>query len=178
MNLGERIKESRKRKGLTQRQLADLIGVKHNSISNWENNQNKPDPDTLELLCGALDVSPSYLLGYNSYSSEKKMTNFHAFIHEFEKYESIYNIRTNQVEIFLESEPGTKYVISAELYNDFLEFTQQRIETEFEMMLKRSQKIIAKNDLKLVLNAAHDEGATAEQKVTADAIMTDDSEWE
>ncbi len=33
MSLGKRIKEARLKKGLTQRQLADLIGVKHNSIS-------------------------------------------------------------------------------------------------------------------------------------------------
>lgn len=62
MALGDNIKLARKSKGLTQKQLADLIGAKHNSISNWENNQNFPDPDTIELICGALDVSPSDLL--------------------------------------------------------------------------------------------------------------------
>ena len=49
-------------KGLTQKQLADLIGAAHNSISDWENNKNKPDPDTIELLCGALKITPNYLL--------------------------------------------------------------------------------------------------------------------
>ena len=60
--LGSRIKQARKNKGLTQRQLADLIGAKHNSISNWEKDQNKPDPDTIELLCGVLDITPNWLL--------------------------------------------------------------------------------------------------------------------
>ena len=63
MNFGDKIREARKSKKLTQRQFAELIDAKHNSVSNWENNQNKPDPDTIERICGVLDISPSYLLG-------------------------------------------------------------------------------------------------------------------
>lgn len=62
LTFGGKIKEARKQKNLTQKQLADLIGAAHNSISDWENNKNKPDPDTIELLCGALKITPNYLL--------------------------------------------------------------------------------------------------------------------
>lgn len=62
LTFGEKIKEARKQKNLTQKQLADLIGAAHNSISDWENNKNKPDPDTIEVLCGALKITPNYLL--------------------------------------------------------------------------------------------------------------------
>lgn len=60
---GERLIESRKKKNITQKDLAKIIGVKHNSVSNWENDKCKPDVDTIEVLCGVLDISPSYLLG-------------------------------------------------------------------------------------------------------------------
>ena len=63
---GERLKTARKNKKLTQKELALKIGAKHNSVSDWENNKNKPDPDTIELLCGVLDMSPNYLIGSNS----------------------------------------------------------------------------------------------------------------
>ena len=63
MSLGERLKIARKNKGLTQKQLADCIGSKHNSVSDWENQKSKPDPDTIELICGTLDITPNYLLG-------------------------------------------------------------------------------------------------------------------
>ena len=63
---GERLKAARKSKNLTQKELALKIGAKHNSISDWENNKNKPDPDTIELLCGVLAISPNYLLGSSS----------------------------------------------------------------------------------------------------------------
>lgn len=39
-----------------------MIGAKHNSISNWENDQNRPDPTVLETLCHVLEVTANYLL--------------------------------------------------------------------------------------------------------------------
>lgn len=62
LTFGGKIKEARKTIGLTQKQLAGLIGAAHNSISDWENDKNKPDPDTIELLCGVLKITPNYLL--------------------------------------------------------------------------------------------------------------------
>lgn len=61
MTFGDRLRKARKDKGLTQKQLADLIGAKHNSISDWENNKNRPDPDTIEYICGALEIPVSRL---------------------------------------------------------------------------------------------------------------------
>lgn len=61
-SFGQRLKEARQNKGLTQKQLADLIKAKHNSVSNWENDQNRPDADTLGLICERLDVTPTHLL--------------------------------------------------------------------------------------------------------------------
>lgn len=60
---GKRLKSARVSKKLTQKELALKIGAKHNSVSDWENDKNKPDPDTIELLCGILEISPNYLLG-------------------------------------------------------------------------------------------------------------------
>lgn len=68
MNLtfGEKIKNARKAKKLTQKQLAEKIGAAHNSISDWENDKNKPDPDMIESLCWVLDITPNYLLATTS----------------------------------------------------------------------------------------------------------------
>lgn len=59
---GSRLRSLRQKKGLTQRELAELIGAKHNSISDWENDGHKPDMDTLEKLMGVFEVSSDYLL--------------------------------------------------------------------------------------------------------------------
>ena len=62
MTFGKRLKTARIEKKMTQKQLADLLSVKHNSISNWENDINKPDPSTIELICGVLEITPNFLL--------------------------------------------------------------------------------------------------------------------
>lgn len=66
MTLGEKIKSARRIKGFTQHQLAGMVGAKHNSVSDWENDKSKPDMDTIELLCGALELTPTYLVGSKS----------------------------------------------------------------------------------------------------------------
>nr|DAQ01134.1 MAG TPA: helix-turn-helix domain protein [Caudoviricetes sp.] len=66
MTFGDKIKSARISKKLTQKQLADLIGAKHNSVSDWEKDKSRPDMDTIELICGTLDINPSYLMGTKS----------------------------------------------------------------------------------------------------------------
>lgn len=75
LSFGEKIKSARKSKKFTQKQLADKIGAAHNSISDWENDKNKPDPDTIELLCGVLEITPNYLLASSSedFSPDEKL---------------------------------------------------------------------------------------------------------
>lgn len=60
--IGSRIRKYREERGLGQKQLAELIGVKNNRVSNWEQGLNRPDADILAALCRALQVSPSELL--------------------------------------------------------------------------------------------------------------------
>lgn len=69
MSFGERLRAARKAKQLTQKELAVRINAAHNSISNWENNQNMPDPDTIQNLCWALDVQPNYFFSVGIPSS-------------------------------------------------------------------------------------------------------------
>ena len=61
--LGETIKSLRIEKGLTQPQLAKLVGVSKGMISIWENNINEPKASYLKALATALDVSVNVLLG-------------------------------------------------------------------------------------------------------------------
>ena len=53
--LGKRIRELRKRKGINQEQLAELINVDPTTISNIENGKNYPSLINLENLLNVLD---------------------------------------------------------------------------------------------------------------------------
>ncbi|MBT2600920.1 MULTISPECIES: helix-turn-helix transcriptional regulator [unclassified Oceanobacillus] len=54
--VGSRIREYRKKKKLTQKDLGDIIGVKHNTISNYENGVISPEQDMLFAISRALEV--------------------------------------------------------------------------------------------------------------------------
>lgn len=73
LTFGQKLRAARKAKKLTQKGLASMINAAHNSISNWENDQNRPDPDTIQNLCWALDVTPNYF--FLPDTAEKKMEN-------------------------------------------------------------------------------------------------------
>ncbi|HIZ55366.1 MAG TPA: XRE family transcriptional regulator, partial [Firmicutes bacterium] len=53
----------RKKKGLTQRELADRLGVKHNAVSSWENGKNSIDIEFLFRICEILDISVGEMYG-------------------------------------------------------------------------------------------------------------------
>ncbi|MFL0365728.1 helix-turn-helix domain-containing protein [Pseudobacillus sp. 179-B 2D1 NHS] len=59
---GERLKNIRKAKDLTQKELADAVDIDQSSISYFERNKKKPDMDTLKKIADILNVSADYLL--------------------------------------------------------------------------------------------------------------------
>ena len=62
---GDRLKELRKNKNISQEELGLFCGVAKNTISNWENNINRPDIDLVTKLADYFNVSTDYLLGFN-----------------------------------------------------------------------------------------------------------------
>lgn len=62
-DFGLRLKELRKRKGLTQKQLGDKLGVTKDAISHYENNTQTPSIDRLTKIAVCLNTSVDYLLG-------------------------------------------------------------------------------------------------------------------
>ena len=60
-----KIAEIRKQLGLTQRQLADEVGVTESTIANWEQGRNSLIwLERVAKLCRTLKCSPDDLIGY------------------------------------------------------------------------------------------------------------------
>ncbi len=62
MTFGEKLKEARKKAGLTQEELAELIGISRAAVAKWETDNGLPDIENLKTVAGLLDVSIDYLL--------------------------------------------------------------------------------------------------------------------
>lgn len=82
-SLGKRIAERRKKKSLTQDQLAEALGVSSQAVSKWENDISCPDISLLPKLSDILGISIDALLRgeqtelvrYEPESGEVTMTN-------------------------------------------------------------------------------------------------------
>ena len=61
--IGKRIQAIRKERGLTQKQLAEQLGVTPQAVSKWETDESCPDISILPVLANALGVSTDELLG-------------------------------------------------------------------------------------------------------------------
>ena len=61
---GRKIKECRKKKGLTQAQLAEFVNVDDKHISCIESGKNFPSPDLIERLATALIIEPKDLFEF------------------------------------------------------------------------------------------------------------------
>lgn len=59
----ERIKRLRKNKGLKQQELAEILGIKRNTYSDWENGKTEPSFENLIKLADLFEVSLDCLLG-------------------------------------------------------------------------------------------------------------------
>lgn len=62
-NFGDRLKELRLQNGMTQKNLADRIGVTKSVVSFYELRERTPSPEVLVKLATIFHVSSDYLLG-------------------------------------------------------------------------------------------------------------------
>ena len=69
---GMLIAQIRKEKGLTQKQLADRIGVSNATISKWETAKGFPDISLIEPLAEVLDISVSEIIAGERLESSPK----------------------------------------------------------------------------------------------------------
>lgn len=63
MELPRRLKYARELAGLTQRELAEKLGLSHGAIGLYELGKREPDLTTLQRIAHALGTSVSYLVG-------------------------------------------------------------------------------------------------------------------
>ena len=71
MNTGERIKQARKRAGITQKELGDLVGMSYQQVAQYEKGTRNPKLETLSKIADALNVLSSDLLDGNIFSSDR-----------------------------------------------------------------------------------------------------------
>ena len=68
--LGSKIKQLRKSRGITQSELAENLGISSSAVGMYEQGRRDPDDNTLLKLCSYFGITSDYLLG----NTETKIT--------------------------------------------------------------------------------------------------------
>jgi len=94
-NVRENIKKYREKIGLTQRQLAERIGIDPSTVAYWEMGRGAPNADTLVLLCDIFQVRPAVLMGVVDEFASKQT--------EAEAFMALYNAAPPEVRLAVDS---------------------------------------------------------------------------
>ena len=97
---GQRVKELRKGKGLTQEQLAELINIEPPNVSKMESGLHFPQPEKIEKIAKALDISIKDLFEFEHFQKKEDLIKYiNSSIKEFDLktielvYKFIYNLK-------------------------------------------------------------------------------------
>lgn len=69
--IGKFISENRKKKNLTQEQLAERLNISKNAVSKWERGLNLPDVSLMPALCDILEITLNELFAGEQIDEEK-----------------------------------------------------------------------------------------------------------
>lgn len=77
MTLGERLYEMRRKKGLSQEQAGEALGVTRQTVSKWETDQSTPDFDKIMPICELYGISPDELVTGSAKSDDSSKCGYY-----------------------------------------------------------------------------------------------------
>jgi transcriptional regulator with XRE-family HTH domain len=179
IQIGDSIRKLRIKAGFTQKEMAKELGIPYSTYSNYENNNRTPSIDTLSSIAQKLEIDINDLFPVNLKDEYYSFLDVFCGWADLRGYEFIFS---HDEATFLRNGGGQSVIIKKDdktyeftpeelkLYSFFL---YEYFDAKFEIKQKEADSINHP-----ILNAAHDNDATKEQKANANAIMTDDSEWD
>ena len=115
-----RLKELRQEKKLSQKELAENIGVHYRTLQNWENGESQIKPEKAQMLADFFGVHIGYLLGYSLSRDNMLVTLAPYTIEEDSDDKFDYDTYTELAEVLgADKLEKIKNTISVELKNSF-----------------------------------------------------------
>ena len=150
MEFGDRLVKAREKKGLNQKELAQLLGITPTRLNYWEKNKREPDVFMIKKLAFELNVSTDYLIGNNiskdcvseSFNSEEqKVIKKYRALDEHGKmlvdnvldleYKRVTSHKSNEVTINIAARGGeNELTLSEEKYQKLLQVIEENKDKE------------------------------------------------
>lgn len=118
--MNERIKQLRKTLGFTQQEFAERIGVKRNTIAQYETGRNEPIGSVLNLICKEYNVNPDWL---RNGSGEMFIEPATFSLDEYAQANKLNKTEISIIRGFMELNPDTRQAIYNVFSNAFNENT-------------------------------------------------------
>ena len=112
----EKLKVLRKKQGLTQKDIADLVHVNRVTYTNWEQGMREPNFEKLSMLACIFDVSIDYLLSENLEISKE------SYLKLKEEKKNLFSVRLKELRLqhgFSQEELAEKIGIKQNSYSDW-----------------------------------------------------------
>lgn len=81
--IGKKIKELRKKKGLSQEELAEAASINLRTIQRIENNESEPRGNTLNQICKVLEINAEEILDYGKQTDNSYLIYFNLTVLSF-----------------------------------------------------------------------------------------------
>lgn len=138
----EKLKEGRVNAKLKQSEVAEMIGIKGNTLSNYENGVSEPDIDTFCALCDIYNIDPSNILN-EAYGLSVQGEDF--------------KIRPSEIEIakkyrfISDNSPDGSNVVDAVLDREYAIATQLKEQSEYIKKLETPNTNIEESNINMRL---------------------------
>lgn len=171
--LNKRFRELRKALGFTQSEMGKILGITASGVSDIESGRRKITEQHLIMLSNFKQkpINIDWIRTgkgdmFNPLSPDEEIETFVRNLLEYsDTNNQMYNMVIEAVKAYSALDKTSKKVIDG------------YIEEVINNIKQNDCTNSKKNAHHCIINAAHDEGATPEQKEAADALMMDDNEW-
>lgn len=103
MEIGERIKELRTMKKLTQSELAKIVGMSYIQIGRYETQKSNPSSDVLQKLANALGTTTDYIMQGNTDDIVSGQFTDKELLHQFKEVEKMSSEDKHLVKTFIDA---------------------------------------------------------------------------
>lgn len=110
MNFGERLKELRNNKKMSQSELAEFAGLHYTQIGRYEKNKSLPSSDILKKLADLFSVSIDYLIEGTTEENAKSHIHDRDLLKQFKEIEELDQKDKEVIKILLDAFLTKKHI--------------------------------------------------------------------
>ena len=148
MTTGQRIKDARKKAGMTQKELGEKLGVSFQTIAQWENDLRNPKIETKQRIANALGITLETLTGTSiRYDNHGNITSVAGYYDDLKPVIESMRCEESEEDIMATMLEATKDA-DPRIYNLLLEYQNLSDEQKELVVATARQFNVAKNNRK------------------------------